>query len=364
MTKLWLHAARGGVGGWGKTSTCWMCRKEACPEEICWRTDHIDLCILVGFCLVWKGEGRQTLKWERSPKIVFAQKFKIFVSALYITRWWVKAFKVSEQERERERERERFFFLSLWKIKIISERHHMTENALASLGLFFFFRCWICENRLFILLHHSYWGVQFFGRQKFLSEFGKQQQSGIGKSGDSSRVPSCCPVPGKHCRFVRTPRPWKKQMRAFSRIFTLTSLWFCPTLLWISGHHFWIAKVPAWCHLHRWDTKVQFNRSIHWYSVKSLAYLLVFQSGLYFAAGYCYWIGLSDHGVEGSWFWETGASLGHAQWAAGDPNDAGGTEDCVFMFQPASYLWADGPCSWQCGAICELHWFSSTVRLL
>ena len=57
------------------------------------------------------------------------------------------------------------------------------------------------------------------------------------------------------------------------------------------------------------------------------------------------WIGLSDRGTEGQWrfptnknFLDTNAHGNVFKWAAGEPNNWGKGQDCVYV----GYLWAKG----------------------
>ncbi len=70
------------------------------------------------------------------------------------------------------------------------------------------------------------------------------------------------------------------------------------------------------------------------------------------ALGYAGWIGLSDSDSEGSWTWVSGSALGAASWAEGEPNDAGGVEDCAELRSDG--LWNDRDCSSALGYICEV----------
>ncbi len=55
------------------------------------------------------------------------------------------------------------------------------------------------------------------------------------------------------------------------------------------------------------------------------------------------WIGYSDAVTEGSYVWYDGAPLSYSNWAAGEPNDAGGVEDCTQIYPDGS--WNDLNCS-------------------
>lgn len=55
------------------------------------------------------------------------------------------------------------------------------------------------------------------------------------------------------------------------------------------------------------------------------------------------WIGYSDQLVEGTWTWSSGGSATYTSWAAGEPNDSGGIEDCAHMYLGG--LWNDASCT-------------------
>jgi len=65
------------------------------------------------------------------------------------------------------------------------------------------------------------------------------------------------------------------------------------------------------------------------------------------------WLGLSDAMVEGTFEWVSGVLVSYANWAAGEPNDAGGVEDCTAL--EASGLWTDQDCTQAKPYICELR---------
>jgi gliding motility-associated-like protein len=54
------------------------------------------------------------------------------------------------------------------------------------------------------------------------------------------------------------------------------------------------------------------------------------------------WIGYSDAVTEGSYVWYDGAPLSYSNWAPGEPNDAGGVEDCTQIYPDGS--WNDLNC--------------------
>ena len=55
------------------------------------------------------------------------------------------------------------------------------------------------------------------------------------------------------------------------------------------------------------------------------------------------WIGYSDAITEGSFVWYDGAPLSYSNWAPGEPNDAGGVEDCTQIYPDGS--WNDLNCA-------------------
>ena len=55
------------------------------------------------------------------------------------------------------------------------------------------------------------------------------------------------------------------------------------------------------------------------------------------------WIGYSDAITEGSYVWYDGAPLSYSNWAPGEPNDAGGNEDCTQIYPDGS--WNDLNCA-------------------
>ena len=55
------------------------------------------------------------------------------------------------------------------------------------------------------------------------------------------------------------------------------------------------------------------------------------------------WIGYSDATSEGTFVWYDGAPLSYSNWAPGEPNDAGGNEDCTQIYPDGS--WNDLNCA-------------------
>jgi hypothetical protein len=62
------------------------------------------------------------------------------------------------------------------------------------------------------------------------------------------------------------------------------------------------------------------------------------------------WIGLRRNGPAGAFRWESGATLGYARWAAGEPNNEKGKEGCTVIWGPGlgkealHGYWNDAPC--------------------
>lgn len=67
-----------------------------------------------------------------------------------------------------------------------------------------------------------------------------------------------------------------------------------------------------------------------------------------------YWIGAADF-KETEWTWVIDLSkLGYSNWNSGQPNNAGGNEDCAHFYKPFNYEWNDMPCNYTGGGyICE-----------
>jgi hypothetical protein len=78
------------------------------------------------------------------------------------------------------------------------------------------------------------------------------------------------------------------------------------------------------------------------------------------------WIGASDSGTEGSWLWSNnsaqfwsgksnGSTVGglYQNWASGQPDDSGGTQDCASKRLAGASAWDDRTCSTLLDYICE-----------
>lgn len=65
-----------------------------------------------------------------------------------------------------------------------------------------------------------------------------------------------------------------------------------------------------------------------------------------------WWIGINDAYSESTFAWEDGSSVDYTNWAYGEPNDAGGYEDCgEFTW---GWQWNDLPCGNGINYICRL----------
>ena len=75
-------------------------------------------------------------------------------------------------------------------------------------------------------------------------------------------------------------------------------------------------------------------------------------------APYAAWLGFSDAGTEGTWTWEAGCDSTYANWADGEPNSFGATdEDCAVVWGEASGrgggAWNDDNCDcFHTGRLC------------
>uniref|UniRef100_A0A8W8KAE7 C-type lectin domain-containing protein n=1 Tax=Magallana gigas TaxID=29159 RepID=A0A8W8KAE7_MAGGI len=75
-----------------------------------------------------------------------------------------------------------------------------------------------------------------------------------------------------------------------------------------------------------------------------------------FKAGEAYWTGGKDDVTEGLWVWiSSGATFGFLNWNQGEPNDAGGIEDCLQLYKRRGRktYWNDNYCERSFNFICE-----------
>jgi len=63
------------------------------------------------------------------------------------------------------------------------------------------------------------------------------------------------------------------------------------------------------------------------------------------------WIGFTDEGHEGHWTSVTGRPMTYSHWRAGEPNNAGGRENCAEWY-PSDAGWNDVPCELPHVGIC------------
>ncbi|XP_078696522.1 uncharacterized protein LOC144924812 [Branchiostoma floridae x Branchiostoma belcheri] len=67
-----------------------------------------------------------------------------------------------------------------------------------------------------------------------------------------------------------------------------------------------------------------------------------------------FWIGLHDQRGEGRFKWVDGSALGpYNSWAAGEPDNAHGDQDCVLSFRSPKYKWRDHYCRLRLYFICQ-----------
>jgi hypothetical protein len=65
-----------------------------------------------------------------------------------------------------------------------------------------------------------------------------------------------------------------------------------------------------------------------------------------------WWIGFHDTVVEGRWEWANGEPVTWTHWSAGEPNNAGGAEDCMEI-RWSGYAWNDNNCALVKPYVCE-----------
>ena len=65
-----------------------------------------------------------------------------------------------------------------------------------------------------------------------------------------------------------------------------------------------------------------------------------------------FWIGLNDKRVEGKFEWSDSSSVIYKNWYRGEPNNAGGVEDCAEI-NGRRPQWNDLPCTHNSGYICK-----------
>jgi len=65
------------------------------------------------------------------------------------------------------------------------------------------------------------------------------------------------------------------------------------------------------------------------------------------------WIGLNDMRAEGQWVWDSGEPVTYVNWAAGEPNDVRGNEDCVEVLATHRRGWNDNQCDQRFPGVCK-----------
>ena len=65
-----------------------------------------------------------------------------------------------------------------------------------------------------------------------------------------------------------------------------------------------------------------------------------------------FWIGGNDRDQENEFFWIDGTPVEVPPWAAGEPNNDNGNEDCI-VFNSGTGLWRTDPCDNSHDALCE-----------
>ena len=72
------------------------------------------------------------------------------------------------------------------------------------------------------------------------------------------------------------------------------------------------------------------------------------------AAGNKVWIGGTDAASEDTWKWDsTGTPLWYTNWYSGQPDDAGGNEDCMEFNYRSSGKWNDATCTIKLKYVCQ-----------
>lgn len=67
------------------------------------------------------------------------------------------------------------------------------------------------------------------------------------------------------------------------------------------------------------------------------------------------WLGATDF-QEGNWRWANDLTkVVFTDWLPGQPDNAGGREDCGQIYKPFNYTWNDNQCELPFHYICEIH---------
>ncbi|XP_055549917.1 perlucin-like [Wyeomyia smithii] len=66
------------------------------------------------------------------------------------------------------------------------------------------------------------------------------------------------------------------------------------------------------------------------------------------------WIGGNDYGEEGEFYWQpTGVKFSYTSWSSGQPDNAGGNENCVETKSAYGWKWNDAKCHLVQHFVCE-----------
>ncbi|XP_066273397.1 uncharacterized protein [Branchiostoma lanceolatum] len=69
-----------------------------------------------------------------------------------------------------------------------------------------------------------------------------------------------------------------------------------------------------------------------------------------------FWLGADDKNDEGTWRYIDGEPFGSfSDWSPGEPNQAGGNEDCLVLFESPRDNWNDQGCATKQKFICQIH---------
>ncbi|XP_065145819.1 ladderlectin-like [Paramisgurnus dabryanus] len=64
------------------------------------------------------------------------------------------------------------------------------------------------------------------------------------------------------------------------------------------------------------------------------------------------WTGGHDGEVEGQWLWSDGSQFDFTNWCSGEPNNNGGSENCLEINKSTNRCWNDESCSSTISYIC------------
>lgn len=75
-----------------------------------------------------------------------------------------------------------------------------------------------------------------------------------------------------------------------------------------------------------------------------------------------FWIGATNLGTEPNFYWMGyDKPVTFTDWLKGEPNNAGGHENCIVIWADVGYLWDDAPCGDRYYFICEEDSFEATI---